>query len=487
MSEYQKSFQELLAFWKNMDNRCFSTDNELNILNTNPSSYKKEENNISELESDLVKEMILKCENLKEENKLLKTFDFKLVLVDAKDITVKQTNASKKNIIIEKETNISEISENIQKAKKKTSDTNASELVEKKTRTVVQEKKLVEKESRLVLKNNATEEKNVISDKQKLKFQIVKYKDLPMSHKHCTEQKNKQEYIDNDPSSLTEKCKTDIKENLEIRKETNTEATENNLLFKQVNKKTPDQIPLSKKHSADNTEYVSEPKTVRIEDEAIINEHLIEQKKHLEAFKIHPETIADNTEKTIKTEMIPKNNENQKIEKSDLEEEHQKHQDEQKKEKVTHKGILKPQTITDRITKNNGSIPRKSRNKRATIIYPRLMKKNILSDEPQLVKNKNPDSKVESISTEQETELIIQQKNNLIPEKIKRDSKRRVTIIDPSIMKKAALSCDLSLVQEEDVSKIKISDNIVKPKISERQSIINIDDLRKYQGILDKK
>ncbi|KAF7685512.1 hypothetical protein CDIK_3739, partial [Cucumispora dikerogammari] len=62
------------------------------------------------------------------------------------------------------------------------------------------------------------------------------------------------------------------------------------------------------------------------------------------------------------------------------------------------------------------------------------------------------------------------------------------TIIDPSIMKKAALSCDLSLVQEEvDVPKIKISSNIVKSKISERQSIINIDDLRKYQGILDKK
>ncbi|KAF7672317.1 hypothetical protein CDIK_4546 [Cucumispora dikerogammari] len=116
------------------------------------------------------------------------------------------------------------------------------------------------------------------------------------------------------------------------------------------------------------------------------------------------------------------------------------------------------------------------------------MKQNILSDEPQSVKNKNPDSKVKSILTEQETELIIEQKSNLILEKTKKSLKRRVTIIDPSIMSQAALSCDLSLVQgEEDVSKIKIFSNIIKPKISERQSIINIDDLRKHQSILDKK
>ncbi|KAF7701700.1 hypothetical protein CDIK_0591 [Cucumispora dikerogammari] len=489
MSENQKSFQELLAFWKNMDNNCSSTYNEPNILNTNPSSSKKEANNISELETDLEKEMVLENENLKEKDKLLKTSDFNLIPVDTKDITMEQTKTSKKNIIIEQETNISEISENIQKAKKETIDANSSALVEKKTLPVVQEKKLTEKESKLVLKNNATEEENLFSDKQKLKFQIVKYKNVPMSHKHYAEQKNKQEYINNVPISFTVECEFNIKENLEIGKETNTESTENNLLLKQVNKKTSNQMPLSKKHNANNTEYVSKPKAVIMKEEALINEHLIEQKKHLEAFKIHSETIADNTEKTIKTEIIPKNNENQKIEKSDLEEEHQKHQDEQKKEKViTHKGILKPQTITDRIAKNNGSIPRKSRNKRVTIICPRLMKENILSDEPQSVKNKNPDSKVESISTEQETELIIEQKSNLFPEKIKRGSKRRVTIIDSSIMKKAALSCDLSLVQEEvDVPKIKISSNIVKSKISERQSIINIDDLRKYQVILDKK
>ncbi|KAF7697647.1 hypothetical protein CDIK_1526, partial [Cucumispora dikerogammari] len=485
MSENRKTFQKLLAFWKNMDNNSSTTYNELNILNTNPSFSKKEENSISELKSDLEKEMVLENENLKEEDNVLKTSDFKLTPVDTKDMTMEQTNASKKIIIIEQETDISEVSENIQKAKKKTSDANASELVEKKTLAVVQEKKLVEKESRLVLKNNATEEKNVISDKQKLKFQTVEYKDLPMSHKHCTEQKNKQEYIDNDSRSLTEGCKSDIKENLEIRKETNTEATETNHLFKQVNKKTPDQIPLSKKHSANNTEYVSEPKAVRIEDEAIINEYLPEQKKHFEAFKKHSESIADYTEKTTKTKMISKINENQKIEKSDLKEEQQKHQVKQKKEKNTHNGILKPQTITGRKTENNDTISRKSRNKRVTIICPRLMKENILSDEPQSVKNKNLDSKKESISTEQKTELIIEQKNNLIPEKTKSGLKRRLTIIDPSIMKKAALSCDLSLVQEEDVSKI--SDNIVKPKISERQSIINIDDLRKYQGILDKK
>ncbi|KAF7685617.1 hypothetical protein CDIK_3634 [Cucumispora dikerogammari] len=488
MSENQKSFQELLAFWKNMDNNCSSTYNELNILNTNPSSSKKEENNISELESDLVKEMVLENENLKKENKLLKTFDFKPALVVANDITMEQTKTSKKNIIIEHETNISEISENIQKAKNETNDANESELVEKKTLSFVQAEKLVEKESRLVLKNNATEEENLFFDNQKLKFQIVKYKDLPISQKHCTEQKNKEKYIDNDPGSLTEECKSDIKENLEIGKETNTESTENSLLLKQINKKTSNQMPLSKKHSANNTEYVLKPKAVIMKEEDLINEHLPEQKNHFEALKKHSETIADYTEKTTKTEMIPKNKENQKIEKSDLKEEQQKHQVEQKKEKVTHKEILKPQTITDRITKNNGFIPRKSRNKRVTIICPRLMKENILSDEPQSVKNKNPDSKVESILAEQETELIIEQKSNLISEKIKRGSKRRVTIIDPSIMKKAALSCDLSLVQQEvDVPKIKISTNIVKSKISERQSIISIDDLRKYQGILDKK
>ncbi|KAF7689914.1 hypothetical protein CDIK_2761, partial [Cucumispora dikerogammari] len=392
-----------------MDNSCFSTDNELDISNTNPSSSKEAENNISEVESDLVKEMVLECENQKQENKLLKTSDFKPIPVDAKDITVKQTKASKKNIIIEQETDISEISENIQKSKNETMHANASELIEKKTLPVVQEKRLVKKESSLVLKNNATEEENLFSDKQKLKIQIVKYEDLPMSHKHCTEQKNKQEYIDNDPSSLTKECKSDIKENLEIRKETNTDATENNLFLKQVNKKTPDQIPLSEKHSANNTEYVLETRVVIIKEEDIINEHLPEQRKHFEAFKKHSESIADYTEKTTKTKMISKTNENQKIEKSDLKEEQQKHQVEQKREKNTHNEILKLQTITDRITKNNGSIPRKSRNKRVTIICPRLMKENILSDEPQSVKNKNLDSKKESISTEQKTELIIEQ------------------------------------------------------------------------------
>ncbi|KAF7685081.1 hypothetical protein CDIK_4170, partial [Cucumispora dikerogammari] len=487
MSENQKSFQELLAFWKNMDNNCSSTYNELNILNTNPSSSKKEESNISELEPDLVKEMILKCENLKEEDKLLKTFDFKPSLVVANDITMKQTKASKKIIIFEQETDISEISENIQKAKNATNGANESELVEKKTLSFVQAKKLVEKESNSVLKNNATEG-DILSDKQKPKFQIVKYKDLPMRHKHYTGQKNTQEHIDNDSRSLTEKCKSNIKENLEIGKETNTESTENNLLLKQVNKKTSNQMALSKKHSANNTSHVSNPKAVIMKKEALINEHLPEQKKHFEAFKKHSESIAYYTEKTTKTKMISKINENQKIEKSDLKEEQQKHQVEQKKEKNTHSGILKPQTITGRKTENNDTISRKCRNKRVTIICPRLMKENILSDEPQSVKNENPDSKVKSISSEQKTELIIEQKSNLIPEKIKKCLKRRVTIIDPSIMKKAALSCDLSLVQEEeDVLKIKISSNIIKPKISERQSIINIDDLRKYQGILDKK
>ncbi|KAF7694700.1 hypothetical protein CDIK_2018 [Cucumispora dikerogammari] len=470
MPENQKSFQELLAFWKNMDNNCSSTYNELNTLNTNPSFFKKEKNNISELESDLVKKMVLESENLKDENKLLKTSGFKLVLVDAKNITVEQTKGSKKNIIIEQET---DISENIQKAKKETIDSNASELVKKKKLLIVQEKKLVEKERNPVLKNNATE-KNIISDKQKPKFQIVKYKDLPMSHKHYTEQKNTQIHIGNGSRSLTKKCESNIKENLEIRKETNTEATENNLLLKQVNKKTPDQMSLSKKHSENNTEYVSDSKIVRIKDKAIINEHLIEQKKNYEACKKHYETIADNTEETIKTEMMSKTNENLKTEKSDLDEEQQKHQNEQKTEKVTHKGILKPQTITGRKTENNNTILRKDKNKRATIICPRLMKENVLSDEHPLIKNEKDDSKIEALSFKQETENSI-----LSFEKTKRGLNRRVTIIDPSIIRKAALSCDLSLVQEEDVSKIKISTNTVKPKTSERQSIVDIEDLKK--------
>ncbi|KAF7700499.1 hypothetical protein CDIK_1059 [Cucumispora dikerogammari] len=475
MPENRKSFQELLTFWRNMDNNCSSTYNELNTLNTNPSFSKKEKNNISELESDLVKEMVLESENLKEENKLLKTSSFKLVLVDAKNIRVEQTKASKKNIIIEQETDISEISENIQKAKKETNDANESELVEKKTLPVVQEKKLVEKESNPVLNNIATEQKNIISDKQKPKFQIVKYKDFSMGHKHYTEQKNTQIHIDNDSRSLTEKCESNIKENLEIEKETNTDATKNNQLLKQVNKKTPNQMSLSKKHSANNTEYVSEPKAVRIEDEAIINEHLPEQKKNYEACKKHHETIADNTEKTIKTEMISKTNENSKIEKCDRKEEQQKHQDEQKTEKVAHKGILKPQTITGRKTENNNTILRKGKNKRVTIICPRLMKENVLSDEHPLIKNEKDDSKIGALSFKQETENSI-----LSFEKTKRGLNRRVTIIDPSIIRKAALSCDLSLVQEEkDVSKIKISTNTVKPKISETQSIADIEDLKK--------
>ncbi|KAF7678763.1 hypothetical protein CDIK_4493, partial [Cucumispora dikerogammari] len=289
MSENQKSFQELLAFWKNMDNNCSSTYSKLNILNTNPSSSKKEENNIYELESDLVKEMVLECENLKQENKLLKTSDFKLIPIDTKDMSMEQTKTSKKIIIFEQETNISKISENFQKAKNETNDANESELVEKKTLSFVQAKKLTEKESKLVLKNNATEEENVISDKQKHQSHIMKHNVLSTSHKHYTEQKNKQEYINNDSKSLTKACESNIKENLEIGKEINTESTENDLLLKQVNKKTSNQMPLSKKHSENNTEYVSKPKAVIMKEEDLINEHLPEQKNHFEALKKHSE------------------------------------------------------------------------------------------------------------------------------------------------------------------------------------------------------
>ncbi|KAF7686033.1 hypothetical protein CDIK_3218 [Cucumispora dikerogammari] len=180
--------------------------------------------------------------------------------------------------------------------------------------------------------------------------------------------------------------------------------------------------------------------------------------------------------------MISKTNKNLKIEKSDLKEEQQKHQDEQKTEKVTQNGILKLQTITNRKTQNSNTISRKDKNKRVSIICLRLMKENVLSDELLLFKNEKDDSKIEALSFKQETENSI-----LSFEKTKRSLNRRVTIIDPSIIRKAVLSCDLSLVQEEDVSKIKISTNIVKSKTSKRQSIVDIEDLKKHQSKLDKK